>query len=358
MVRINIEPTWHFTNDSSPHSMRVLLSFLSEIQASGTLATAAVHAGMSYRHAWNLVDKWSSFFGQPLVERQRGKGTQLTPLGGKLVWAEQHLKARLGPQLHNIAQELEMELTSLLPRPPPSIRIHASHGFAIDKLREFLRHEPDLGIDLRYMTNQASLDSLMARECELAAIHLPHSALRRRAAASFKAWLDPDVFRIIGFVTRDMGLMVKRGNPLGISGLEALRDPRIIFVNRDHGSGTRTLLEHLLAQEKIDGRVITGYQNVELTHAAVAAHVARGMADTGFGVEAAAVQFDLDFMHVITEDYFFVCREPVLRSDITRRLIDIISGTEYRRAIASLPGYSVSDAGVVKTVKSFVRSNS
>ena len=163
MVRINIEPTWHFTNDRSPHSMRVLLSFLSEIQASGTLATAAVNAGMSYRHAWNLVDKWSSFFGEPLVERHRGKGTQLTALGGKLVWAEQHLKARLGPQLHNIAQELEMELASLLPRVPPSIRIHASHGFAIAKLREFLLHEPDLGVDLRYMTNQASLDSLMAK---------------------------------------------------------------------------------------------------------------------------------------------------------------------------------------------------
>ncbi len=358
MVKINIEPTWHFTNDRSPHSMRVLLSFLSEIQVSGTLATAAAHTGMSYRHAWNLIDKWSSFFGEPLVERQRGKGTRLTPLGDKLVWAEQHLKARLGPQLHNIAQELEMELASLLPHVPPSIRIHASHGFAIAKLREFLQREPDIGIDLRYMTNQASLDSLMAQECELAAIHLPHGVLRRRAAAAFKAWLDPEVFRVIGFVTREMGLMVKRGNPLGITGLDALRDPGITFVNRDHGSGTRALFEHLLAQEKIDGRAITGYQNVELTHAAVAAHVARGMADAGFGVGAAAVQFDLDFVHIITEDYFFICREPVLRSDAIKRLIGIISGPEYRRAVGALPGYAVSDAGVVKTVKSFFSNSS
>ena len=140
--------------------------------------------------------------------------------------------------------------------------------------------------------------------------------------------------------------------------LWGIEDPRITFVNRDHGSGTRTLLEHLLTQEKIDGRVITGYQNVELTHAAVAAHVASGMADAGFGVEAAAVQFDLDFIHVVTEDYFFVCREPVLRSNVTKRLIDIISGPEYRRAIGTLPGYSVSDPGVVKTVKNFLRSHS
>ena len=358
MIKINIEPVWHFTNERSPHSMRVILSFLNEIQMSGTLAMAAQQTGMSYRHAWNLVDKWSEFFGEPLVERQRGKGTRLTPLGEKLVWAEQHLKARLGPQLHNIAQELEAELASLLPKGPQAVRIHASHGYAISKLGEFLFREPEIGVDLRYMTNQASIDSLIAEECELAAIHLPHGALRKRAAAAFKAWLDPDLFHVVGFVTRDMGLMVKRGNPLGITGLESLRDPRVTFVNRDHGSGTRALFEHLLAQGKIDGRGIVGYQNVETTHAAVAAHVARGMADAGFGVEAAAVQFDLDFVHVITEDYFFICREPVLKSDAIRRLIGIISSPEFRRAVGTLPGYAVSDAGAIKTVKAFFSANS
>jgi len=357
MVRINIEATWHFTNDTSPHSMRVLLGFLHEIKTSGTLAQAAEHTGMSYRHAWNLVDQWSAFFGEPLVERQRGKGSRLTPLGNKLVWAEQHLKARLGPQLHNIAQELEMELASLLPNVPPRIRIHASHGFAISKLSEFLARSPDSNIDLRYMTNQASLDSLRAQECELAAVHLPHGDLRKRAVAGLKG-LDPAIYCVIGFVTREMGLFVRRGNPLSISDLSALRDPRISFVNRDVGSGSRSLLEQLLAQHKIDSNEITGYQNAELTHAAVAAHVARGMADTGFGVEAAAIEFDLDFVHVITEDYFFVCRSNVLNTKAVECLREIIGGTDFRRAVNSLPGYAVSDAGNVKTMRKFFRENS
>lgn len=357
MVRINVEATWHFTSETSPHSMRVILGILREVKTTGTLATAAEHAGMSYRHAWNLVDQWSAFFGEPLVSRRRGKGTQLTPLGNKLVWADQHLKARLGPQLHNIAQELEMELASLLPGVPPRIRIHASHGFAISKLGDFLAREPKTGLDLRYMTNQASLESLLAQECELAAIHLPHGVLRKRAAADLKRWLDPGVYCVLGFVTRAMGLFVKRGNPLKITGLQALLDPAITFVNRDAGSGTRLLLEQLLAHGKIDSDRIAGYQNVELTHAAVAAHVARGMADTGFGVEAAAVEFDLDFVHVITEDYFFVCRSNVLSSKPVERLREIISGTDYRRAVNALPGYSVSDPGMVKTIKKFVREH-
>lgn len=358
MVRINIEAAWHFTNETSPHSMRVMLSFLREIKISGTLATAAEHTGMSYRHAWNLIDQWAAFFGEQLVERQRGKGSQLTPLGNKLVWAEQHLKARLGPQLHNIAQELEMELASLLPDVPPCIRVHASHGFAISKLSEFLAQNPDFNIDLRYMTNQASLDSLRAQECELAAIHLPHGELRKRAVAALRKWLDPSVYCVIGFVTREMGLFVRRGNPFDITGLTAFRDPKITFVNRDVGSGTRALFEQLLAQERIDSSEITGYQNVELTHAAVAAHVARGMADTGFGVEAAAVEFDLDFVHVITEDYFFICRSNMLNSRPVERLREIISGTDYRRAVSALPGYAVSAAGSVKTVQKFFKENS
>ncbi|UDL89125.1 helix-turn-helix transcriptional regulator [Mesorhizobium sp. PAMC28654] len=358
MVRINIEATWHFTSETSPHSMRVILGILREVKSTGTLATAAEHTGMSYRHAWNLVDQWSAFFGEPLVERRRGKGTQLTALGNKLVWAEQHLKARLGPQLHNIAQELEMELASLLPDVPPRVRIHASHGFAISKLSDFLAQEPKTDIDVRYMTNQASLESLRAQECELAAIHLPHGELRKRAAADCKRWLDPSIYCVLGFVTREMGLFVKRGNPLGITGIQSLVDSGISFVNRDIGSGTRLLFEQLLAQGKINSDGITGYQNVEMTHAAVAAHVARGMADTGFGVEAAAVEFDLDFVHVITEDYFFLCRSNILNSRPVERLREIISGTEYRRAVNALPGYAVSDAGVVKTVKKFFRENS
>lgn len=357
MVRIDIEATWRFTNDRSPHSMRVMLSFLHEIKVTGTLATAAEHAGMSFRHAWNLVDQWSEFFGEELVKRHRGKGSVLTPLGDKLVWAEQHLKARLGPQLHNIAQELETELASLLPGRPPRTTIHASHGFAISKLGEFLSNSPHANIDLRYMTNQASLDSLRAQNCELVAVHLPHGDLRRRAVTNLKKWLAPSEYCVIGFVTREMGLCVKRGNPHAILGVESLRDPKIRFVNRDAGSGTRMLFEQLLAQHKICPSEITGYEDTELTHSAVGAHVARGMADAGFVVEAAAVEFDLDFVHLLTEDYFFICRNNVLNSMGVESLREIISGTKYRRAVGTLPGYAMTDAGIVKPVPKFFRDH-
>ena len=64
-----------------------MLGVLNEIRKTGKLTSAATHASLSYRHVWNLVEQWSEFFGVPLVETQRGKGTTLTAFGEKLVWA-------------------------------------------------------------------------------------------------------------------------------------------------------------------------------------------------------------------------------------------------------------------------------
>src|SRR5580692_11465417 len=161
-----------------------MLELLNEIKVTGKIGRAADRVGLSYRHAWNLIEKWSAFFEVPLVERRRGNGTSLTPLGDKLVWAGQRLEARLGPQLQNLSQELETEINQLLPHGPSIIRVHASHGFAVAKLREMLSCEPDIGVDLRYVSNQTSLASLARGECDLAGMHLPQGELRRRSIGS------------------------------------------------------------------------------------------------------------------------------------------------------------------------------
>src|SRR5262245_14939656 len=293
MIHIEIEPVWRFKRDSDPHSIRIMLDFLNEIRVTGKIGGAAKHEGVSYRHAWNLIEEWSAFFEAPLVERKQGRGTRLTAFGEKLVWAGQRLQARLGPQLQNLSQELETEISQFLPHTPEVIRVHASHGFAVSKLRELMSREANLRLDLRYVSNQNSLVSLAHDGCDLAGMHLPQGELRGRSIAASKKWLSPSTHRVIGFVTREMGLMVKRGNPLRITSIGHLVDPAVRFVNRDPESGTRLLFDQILLQHNIDGSRISGYEQVEFTHAAVSAYVASDMADASFGVAAGGGLFGL-----------------------------------------------------------------
>lgn len=356
MIRIEIEPVWRFRREEDGQSMLVMLDFLYEIRATGKITQAAHRAQMSYRHSWNLIEKWAVFFGAPLVERQQGRGTRLTPLGEKLVWAGQRLQARLRPQLQNLAQELETELNDALPQRANIVRVHASHGFAVSKLRELISRDPELGVDLRYVSNQNSLVSLAHGGCELAGVHLPQGELRKKAIAEIRPWVTPVEHRVIGFVTREMGLMVKRGNPLHITSMEGLMTPGVRFVNRDPDSGTRRLFDQLLEQHGLDHTKLDGYERVEFTHAAVAAYIASGMADACFGVEAAARQFDLDFVRLATEDYFFVCRKQTLDIASVQKVLEILRGQAFHDAIALLPGYTASDAGKVMPIREALRN--
>jgi len=189
-LQIDIETVFRFRKDATAQSTAVMLDFLRDIRETGKLTEAARRSDMSYRHAWNLIIRWSDFFGVPLVQRRKGKGTSLTPFGDKLVWAGQRMRARLGPQLENLSQELASELNPFLADDPAIIRVHASHGFAVPKLREILSRTPGMNVDLRYVSNQNSLVSLAHDGCDLAGLHLPRGPLRAASAEAGRAWLN------------------------------------------------------------------------------------------------------------------------------------------------------------------------
>src|SRR5665213_3895490 len=152
-----------------------------------------------------------------------------------------------------------------------------------------------------------------------------------------------------------MGLIVKRGNPLGIGSVSDIADKHARFVNRDHDSGTRLLFDQLLALNKVDETGINGLEQIEFTHAAVAAYVASDMADVSFGVEAAARQFGLDFIRLLTEDYFFVCLKSFLETEPMKRVLSILRSPAFHAAVSELPGYTAKDTGVIKPIREVFR---
>ena len=61
-------------------------------------------------------------------------------------------------------------------------------------------------------------------------------------ARTYKPLLKPGRHKLIGFARRSQGLIVARGNPLGIRVLNDLQRDGVRFVNRPLGTGTRVLL--------------------------------------------------------------------------------------------------------------------
>ena len=67
MKRIRIEPAWSFTDEAGNRLDPQLFGLLQAIHRHGKLTFSAAEVGISYRHAWNLLNKWAEFFGAALV---------------------------------------------------------------------------------------------------------------------------------------------------------------------------------------------------------------------------------------------------------------------------------------------------
>jgi len=356
MSRITIRPAWTFVSDSGEKVDPQLFGLLAAIHDLGKLTLAAKQVKLSYRYAWALLGKWERFFGGPLVVKERGRGATLAPLGAKLLWAEQRSDANLFPQLENIASELNLEINrALQSAQQPVLRLHASHGYAVEKLPPLMRLHGHATLDLKYMGSVAAVTSLARNGCELAGFHVPFGEQAANLWREYAKWLKPRKHGIIRLVTRTQGLMVPKGNPLRIAALADLQRSGLRFVNRQRDSGTRLLLDGLLARQSLDARRIQGYDSGEFTHAAVAAFVASGMADVGFGIEPAARQFKLDFIPVIKERYMLACSLERLRHAAIRELIALVQGPEFRDMVRPEAGYALDHPGKLEKVQPSMR---
>ncbi|HJV87155.1 MAG TPA: substrate-binding domain-containing protein, partial [Noviherbaspirillum sp.] len=319
---------------------------LTEVRDQGSISQAAASVGLSYRHAWQLLREFDEQFGAALVQKTRGRGTVLSPLAEKLIWADKRIAARLSPMLDSLASELEQELAVLLATNRRAVRITASHGFAVAALINQMG-EKKMAVDLKYRNSTEAVTALSRGECDLAGFHLPMGEFEPVAAAQYLKWINPRQHALIHLAYRMQGLFVAKGNPKAIRGLADLTRNDIRFVNRQHGSGTRMLLELFLAKHGIRTADIAGYESAEFTHAAVAAYVASDMADVSFGVEAAARRFDLDFIPIVRERYFFACDQIALSEPPTSAVRTIMLSEKYRSVVSDLAGYDAALSGSV-----------
>ncbi|MGN6581746.1 MAG: substrate-binding domain-containing protein [Bordetella sp.] len=350
--QLSLRPQWSLdgAQDEQDVSLGSVLSLLSAIDTTGHIAGACRACGLSYRHAWGVLRRFETIFGTPLLITRRRQGTQLSEFAQRLLWANRRIEARLAPTLESMASELQEELERLLPRAAPHLRLHASHGFAVEAMMRHVSRN-GLGLELRYRTAAEALAALEHRECDLAGFQVPCGEFESVILEAYRPWLDADEYMLVYLSMRNTGLFVQPGNPKRINGIADLARPDVRFVNRQIGSSTRHLIKAMLERAGLSTNQVQGYETSEFTHMAIAAHIASGMADTGVGVETAARRFGLDFILLARERYFFAVRKADMDTPAMRELLDVIRGPEYIGELDLLPGYDVVDVGRAMTLK-------
>jgi len=352
VFRVALRPGWWLDRSDGDKgiALQEVLALLAAIDATGNITGACRACGLSYRHAWGVLRRFEALFGVPLLITHRRQGTELSPFGQRLLWANRRIEARLMPMLDSLASELQEELQRLLPEGKPHLRLHASHGFAVEALMQHMQaHAP--GLELRYRTASEALAALDAGECDLAGFQVPLGEFEPAMLAHYRQWLHGDEHLLMHLAVRNTGLFVPAGNPKRILGIADLARPGVRFVNRQTGSSTRHLIELMLRRLDIPVSRVQGYENSEFTHMAVAAHIASGMADTGIGVETAAHRFGLDFVPLARERYFFALRKDLIEQASWKALLAVMQGDGYRNFVGQLVGYDARETGRIQTLK-------
>ncbi len=224
-----------------------------------------------------------------------------------------------------------------------------SHDIIMDVLANLMAKNAGAAIGRPMRLSSAhvgSMGGIMALkrgEAHIAPIHLLDEETGEYNESYVKKYLGDD-FTLIKGVRREQGIMTLKGNPKGIHSVADFVRSDVIFVNRQKGSGTRILTDHLLRMEGIENNGIKGYDREMTTHMAVAAAVESGTADAGVGVYSAAAAMDLDFISIGFEAYDFAVAKKNLGTGLLNSFLEALHSPEFRIALDDLGGYGVQDS--------------
>jgi putative molybdopterin biosynthesis protein len=221
-----------------------------------------------------------------------------------------------------------------------------SHDLVLDLLAQFLAERaPGKRLTSANAGSLGGMVALRRGEAHLAGSHLLDPESGEYNVAYVHQYLPQRPVVLITLTRREQGLIVAPGNPKGIAGLADLVCPDVRYVNRQRGAGTRVLLDYRLGELGIDPTNIQGYEREEVTHLAVAAAVASGVADAGMGIRAAARALALDFVPVEWERYDLIIPREHYESALLEPLLALLNDASFRAAVSELEGYDPAPMG-------------
>ena len=230
--------------------------------------------------------------------------------------------------------------------PEDHIVVMGSNDFSLEILsRELSRVYPQFNM---FVSNVGSVGGLVALDrgiCHMASCHLLDPETGKYNLSCLSRYLPELEVSIINLVYRDLGLLIARGNPMGIAGIEDLSRPGITFINRQQGSGTRIFLDFELKRLGIDAQKVNGYENQVNTHSDVAIAVLSGSAGAGLGILPAAKMLGLEFIHLTKERYDLIIPDRIISSSPIKKMLQVIRSEEFKKMVNQMEGYDTTRTG-------------
>jgi len=222
----------------------------------------------------------------------------------------------------------------------PALLFSGSHDLVIEDLAKKL--SPHLDIILYPVGSLDGLINLRQGLCHISGVHLLDESGDYNTPYLSRLFPQRGL-QVVTLAHRMQGLMLGPSNPMGIRNMRDLVRKDLRFANRNAGSGTRIWLDEKLREENIPTEEIDGYETTCATHTSAAQQVKLGLADAAIGLQAAALQYELDFIPLFEERFDIVVPEE--HATAAAPLFDEIQTSAFRSAAQSLTGYNVAHSG-------------
>lgn len=191
------------------------------------------------------------------------------------------------------------------------------------------------------------VEALSRGKCQACSTHILDMETGEYNLPYLRRVLADQKYIVVNLWYRKQGLIIKKGNPLGLKGMRDCAEKGVRFAGRNKGSGTQVLAEYLLREEGLDEKADLKIIGPVDTHMEVALKVFFDEADAGLGIEYVTHPLGLDFIPLKDERLDLVVPKELWATFYMKRFIDLLDPAMVSTIARNLPGYDLKDTGKV-----------
>lgn len=238
---------------------------------------------------------------------------------------------------------------SFVAEPAPSIKrkklILSGQDVVLDLLGKYIEKNTSTKVLRSHEGSFNGVMSLYNGECDIASLHLYDGDTEDYNTPYLKKIFVSHPYILFNLISRRAGFYVQKGNPLQIQSFEDFKTKSLRLINREKGSGARTLLDEQLRIHQIAPSLIEGYNEEERSHLDVASAVANGRADVGIGIEKTSKLVEVDFIPLIRERFDIVLLKTPENQQLIEWVKEILNLEDFQAEVGRLGDYDVSQMG-------------